>query len=188
VSSHHIVRENQEPALFIQDPDALSFEKIQELLEWSPTVIVPYRQVAHVVQWGIKVDVVLCQPQETAPARALLETQFPVKLVSVNNPSEEFSTVVFWLKRAGYQGVYLITHDPTVFDFSSWPPDFDVEVFQGGSRWLHVPKGVFQKWYPAGTAIQIRNDVNKSDVVVAQDELFFVRRTGSFWIGETFTV
>lgn len=33
MSSHHIVRENQEPALLIADAHAISFEKIQELLE-----------------------------------------------------------------------------------------------------------------------------------------------------------
>ena len=57
MSSHHFVKEDQEPALIIADASAVSFEKIQELLEWSPTVIVMESSLEMVLSWGIKMDV-----------------------------------------------------------------------------------------------------------------------------------
>lgn len=39
MSSHHIVREKQEPALLVLSMDAFDEEMLGQLLEWSPTVI-----------------------------------------------------------------------------------------------------------------------------------------------------
>jgi hypothetical protein len=187
MSSHHIVRENQEPALFIQDPDALAFEKIQELLEWSPTVIVPYRHVATVGSWGIKLDVILCLPHDLEAARELLVTQMPLKLLSVNTRAEEFATAMSWLKRGGYRGLYVISHDAAIFDFSLWPPDFDVELFQQGRRWLHWRSDVFQKWYAAGVGLELRSSTGIERLSTNTDGLFSILRKGPLWIGEKFS-
>ena len=40
MSSHHIVRDDQEPALIIANGAACSSELVGQLLEWSPLVIV----------------------------------------------------------------------------------------------------------------------------------------------------
>ena len=40
MSSHHIVREKQEPALLVLGLDDFPDELLGQLLEWSPTVIV----------------------------------------------------------------------------------------------------------------------------------------------------
>ncbi|RZK41505.1 MAG: thiamine pyrophosphokinase, partial [Pedobacter sp.] len=40
MSSHHIVREKQEPALYIHQLGNFDEEKLGQLLEWSPTVLV----------------------------------------------------------------------------------------------------------------------------------------------------
>ena len=62
MSSHHIVRENQEPALVIADMSALPVEWPQQLLEWSPTVTVFDSAVEAVRNLGIKLDVVITKP------------------------------------------------------------------------------------------------------------------------------
>ena len=59
MSSHHVVTENQEPALLILNPDSIQFEKVQELLEWSPLVIVSDTALEGVLRRGIKIDVLL---------------------------------------------------------------------------------------------------------------------------------
>lgn len=54
MSSHHFVKENQEPALLILCTEAIPFEKLQEILEWSPTVITTEGCIEKVLGWGIK--------------------------------------------------------------------------------------------------------------------------------------
>ncbi|HYG16495.1 MAG TPA: thiamine diphosphokinase, partial [Bacteroidia bacterium] len=40
MSSHHFVKEKQEPALIIANGEACSRELLGQLLEWQPTVMV----------------------------------------------------------------------------------------------------------------------------------------------------
>lgn len=59
MSSHHIVRENQEPALLIRDFNVLDLESLGQLLEWSPTIITDDRNLDFFLAEGIKVDVII---------------------------------------------------------------------------------------------------------------------------------
>ena len=43
MSSHHIVREKQEPALLVLGLNNFSTELLGQLLEWNPTVITTER-------------------------------------------------------------------------------------------------------------------------------------------------
>ena len=77
MSSHHIVKENQEPALLILNTEAIPFEKLQELLEWSPTVIVTESSLEKAVGWGIKIDVVLAAAERIQSLTQTLQHQVP---------------------------------------------------------------------------------------------------------------
>ncbi|MBD3725125.1 MAG: thiamine diphosphokinase, partial [Flavobacteriaceae bacterium] len=59
MSSHHIVRDDQEPALIIANGAACSKELMGQLLEWSPFVVVLDSAIDRVLNLGIKVDVLL---------------------------------------------------------------------------------------------------------------------------------
>jgi len=59
MSSHHIIREKQEPALYIQRLGAFNEEHLGQLLEWSPTLLVAASEYEKLVSMGLKVDVVV---------------------------------------------------------------------------------------------------------------------------------
>src|SRR5476649_1842270 len=59
MSSHHIVREKQEPALLVLGMDDFSDELLGQLLEWSPTVMVTEPMAEKLNAYGIKVDWIL---------------------------------------------------------------------------------------------------------------------------------
>ncbi|MFM6982921.1 MAG: thiamine diphosphokinase [Chitinophagaceae bacterium] len=59
MSSHHVVREAQEPALIIANGESCRTELIGQLLEWSPFIVVLDGALERVLQLGIKFDVVL---------------------------------------------------------------------------------------------------------------------------------
>ena len=56
MSSHHIVRDEQEPALLIDDASVIHFEFVELLLEWSPRVMVTSNAIDEVLNWGVKID------------------------------------------------------------------------------------------------------------------------------------
>jgi thiamine pyrophosphokinase len=59
MSSHHIVREKQEPALLVLGMDNFSDELLGQLLEWSPTVIATEIMAEKLNANGIKIDCVI---------------------------------------------------------------------------------------------------------------------------------
>lgn len=59
MSSHHIVREGQEPALVIANGQPCSDALLDQLLEWSPLIVVLDGALDRVLALGIKIDVVL---------------------------------------------------------------------------------------------------------------------------------
>ncbi len=59
MSSHHFVKENQEPALIIANGMPCNESLLGELLEWSPYVIVLDGAYEKVISLGIKFDVLL---------------------------------------------------------------------------------------------------------------------------------
>lgn len=59
MSSHHIVREGQEPALIIANGQACSMDLLNQLLEWSPYIVVLDGALSRVSALGIKFDVAL---------------------------------------------------------------------------------------------------------------------------------
>ena len=59
MSSHHFVKEQQEPAVFILDAEHIHLDRISGLLEWVPTILVSEKALDRVLSWGIKIDVIL---------------------------------------------------------------------------------------------------------------------------------
>ncbi|MFT7590211.1 MAG: thiamine pyrophosphokinase [bacterium] len=59
MSSHHFVRDKQEPALIIANGEECSNDVLNQLLEWNPFVLVLDGALDRVLMKGIKVDAVI---------------------------------------------------------------------------------------------------------------------------------
>jgi thiamine pyrophosphokinase len=59
MSSHHIVREKQEPALLVLGLNNFSEELLGQLLEWSPTVITTPLVAEQINIYEIKIDIII---------------------------------------------------------------------------------------------------------------------------------
>ena len=81
MSSHHIVRDDQEPALIIANGAACSNELLGQLLEWSPLVIVLDSAMERVVELGIKVDVLLGDFDRGFDANYYKESHYPIEII-----------------------------------------------------------------------------------------------------------
>ena len=81
MSSHHIVRDDQEPALVIANGAACNSELLGQLLEWSPLVVVLDSAMERVMKLDIKVDVLLGDFDADFDAEKYKEIQFPLEIV-----------------------------------------------------------------------------------------------------------
>lgn len=85
MSSHHIVRTDQEPALIIANGQACSNELLCQLLEWSPLVVVLDSAIQRVIDLNIKVDVLLGDFDRDFDPTLYEKQQFPLEIVYTPN-------------------------------------------------------------------------------------------------------
>src|SRR5437868_1073645 len=95
MSSHHFVKEGQEPALVIAE--VIARPSVELLLEWAPQVIVLERALEQVLTWGIKVDVVIASIANNEQVIEKLFDQMPVKILSHQPDEDPLDTVFYYL-------------------------------------------------------------------------------------------
>ena len=81
MSSHHIIRDDQEPALIIANGAACNPELLGQLLEWSPLVIVLDSAIERVIDLGIKIDVLLGDFDRGFDPEVYKTSQYPIEIV-----------------------------------------------------------------------------------------------------------
>src|SRR5690554_457738 len=83
MSSHHIVRDDQEPALIIANGAACSNELLNQLLEWSPLVVVLDSAIDRVLELGIKVDVLIGDFDRNFDYNYYKKLQYPIEIIQL---------------------------------------------------------------------------------------------------------
>jgi len=182
MSSHHIIREDQEPALVIDDAPGENFESIQQLLEWSPTVVITERTLEQVLSWGIKIDVVIAVEQHTEQLKKLLQDQFPVKIISCPTETEALDRALYFLAASKQKAVNVIS-GAALESFEKFPA-LDVAVIQNGKRWVFIRNGHFKKWLQAATTLSFYPTSAHPEPVIEKDGIVTIHRDHSFWVSE----
>lgn len=145
MSSHHIVKEKQEPALYIHDLGTFDEEYLGQLLEWSPTIIVNGAIYEKVISMGLKVDVVL---------NAVEGLTFQENTKSIIGPGDEYNTVLNYLISEKYPAVNIIDTDKSVADLAFYLTRINIVVFTPLYKSYAIKTG-FSVWKPAGSLFYI---------------------------------
>lgn len=163
MSSHHIVREGQEPALIIANGEACSNELLGQLLEWSPYVVVLDGAIARVNELGIKVDVLLGDFDSHEHALDKMQPQMPIEIVHTpdQNKSDLQKGIEFLIER-NFAAVNIIwatgrraDHNlSNVTDVVRYKDKINIVMIDDYSRIFQLPT-TFKKWYVKGSPISL---------------------------------
>ena len=163
MSSHHIVRDDQEPALIIANGASCNPELLGQLLEWSPLVIVLDSAMERVLELGIKVDVLLGDFDRGFDPDYYKEKQFPLEIVHTPDQNKtdlekafdylierKFSAVnVVWA--TGKRTDHTITN---ITNIARYRDLLKIVVLDDHSKVFLLSKR-FEKWYPANSVISL---------------------------------
>ncbi|EOZ96086.1 hypothetical protein A33Q_2679 [Indibacter alkaliphilus LW1] len=203
MSSHHFVKEQQEPALLILQTEGIDFEQIAPLLEWVPTIIVVQEEVFKVISWGIKVDLILADMAFQKSNYSLLEEQYPVKFLGVKD-GLYLEEAIQYLIATKHSAVNLIGFDhKNVFTLHEKLPFLDITVIDGKMRFYPVKSGRLKKWFtessimlhaPEGTFVE-KKTAEESSIIEVKYATMLDLHEGTlelssneiFWIGEFLT-
>lgn len=196
MSSHHFVREGQEPALYIVDP--LSLALVEPLLEWAPLVIVSGNALADVLKWKIKIDVVLLPKGVVADQADAVANQGPLEILFYQNEANIPDLLVTFLKQQKCSGMHIVTRPaPDVFDrWISKINELAISIIDAEAKWSAV-QSTFQKWLPAKTRLSIaltrHSSCDYTGLRRMDDQSFLTEKNGAitiqsdspFWVGES---
>lgn len=173
MSSHHIVREKQEPALLILELDKFDEEHLGQLLEWSPTVLVNGFAAEKLHSLGIKFDVLIT---ETKPAFL----QDNLRLISVEE--DALKSGLQFLIGEKYPAVNIITGKRSMDDFMVYADQITLVIFSKNQKIYPVSSG-FSKWKAAGEMVyidEIPADLEQSGLGQINPNQFKTKNDGFF--------
>ncbi len=158
MSSHHIVRDEQEPALIIFN-SAFDEQTIQGLLEWSPTVITKSDLVGALLPYGFKIDVVIGTTTEKDQVMSLLEHQQPFKYLSKNANDEDLLLAIYFLIASKYKAVNLLypLNPESMSLINPFLNQLDLVFYDLGYKWIYSRSTTFSKWLAADSILKFRD-------------------------------
>jgi thiamine pyrophosphokinase len=173
MSSHHIVREKQEPALLILNLEGFKYENLGQILEWSPTVIVLQDIYELADSLAFKIDAVITNDPN-------FRTQENTKLIITD--SDPVEDAFKFLLGEQYSAVNVIAREFILKDYALFVDDIDIVVFIGNKKIFPVRSG-FSKWQPKGEQILVMHEVHNlqfSGLRKLEDHIFETEKDGFY--------
>lgn len=203
MSSHHIVRDDQEPALFILEPFQSS-DYLNQLLEWSPTVLVAQAAIDFVARLGIKIDVAICEGDNVDDFKLSLAHQQPVKFLSYRKGEEPLVEGILYLAASNYPAVHVFSSpEPKLLKLLPSLATMNFTVSDTHIRWMYCNTGQFKKWvekdkifviiknselslFKTNSSVVEEQGENGNTKIKIQEEGFFDIDNAEqpFWLGE----
>ncbi|MHA7129577.1 thiamine pyrophosphokinase [Algoriphagus namhaensis] len=200
MSSHHFVKEQQEPAVFILSADSTSLEQIGPLLEWVPTVLVTEEALPKVLSWGIKIDLLLASADFQKVNLHLLEEQYPIKFLTTEKESF-LEDGLRYLQATDHKATHLVGYSHLNYqDLEKNLHAINLTVLDEGWKYYPVSHGRLRKWFSEQTIRVLARENLPLEVENSSGKLIFpvqylsqldlpegittLKAPEVFWIGE----
>lgn len=157
MSSHHIIRDDQEPALCLLGVVEEDFDLIRELLAWSPRVVVATQSLTLVKSWEIKIDVLFAPSDSIQMLEKQLAYQTPVNILPMS--SSFLEDVFCYAMQNSWAAMNFVVPKVMVKDVllmaEKHADALSIVLFGGGFKVFRVKNGVFKKWVIKGTCFSL---------------------------------
>ena len=189
MSTHHIVRDDQEPALIIANGASCNPELLGQLLEWSPLVIVLDSAMVRVMELDIKVDVLLGDFDRGFNPEIYKTSQYPIEIIHTpdQNKTDLEKAFDYLIERkipavnvvwaTGRRADHTITN---LTNMARYRNLLKIVILDDHSKVFLLPKK-FEKWYTANTPISLIPIGNVTGI--HSENLFYPLKNDSLTIG-----
>ena len=197
MSSHHFVKEGQEPALLILD--ALKFDVVGPLLEWAPLVLVGQPALDDVLLWNIKIDVVLAKEINVKDLSSRLAGQAPLTILSHTSDEVPLINALHFLiqKKQNAVNIFSAHADEAIAMAEKFADHLQINIIDGSTKWSAIASGHIEKWMAAGTMVFLKKSKRQQSIDLKglkklndhyeclADGMVRLESRSLFWLGET---
>lgn len=155
MSSHHIVRDEQEPALILEDISSMPFDIIGQLLEWAPVVVCGDSALDQALNFGLNLDVVFAQePEKWVHSLNHLPM---VRLEKANG--SWVKDALDYLEKEGHSSANIVSskaesHFSLLLEMKA---GIQVSLISENRKFVGV-EGELKKWMPTGARLEVFAD------------------------------
>jgi thiamine pyrophosphokinase len=163
MSSHHIIKDNQEPALIIANGEACNNDILGQLLEWSPTILVLDGAIDRVLALGIKINYLLGDFDSGQNHNQILDIQSDIEIIHTPNQDKtDLEKAIEFLLEKGYNAANIIwatgrRADHTISNMTNlvrYRTQIKLVMIDNHSK-IFPLANTFEKWYPKGSTISL---------------------------------
>jgi thiamine pyrophosphokinase len=163
MSSHHFVKDKQEPALIIANGQECSDELLGQLLEWNPFVVVLDNAIYRVLDRGIKPDLWLGDFDQAHDFEAIKNRVYPLEIVHTPDQDKtDLEKALDLLVERNYPAANIVwatgrRADHTITNITNLvrhKNKIKTVIFDDYSRIFPLAES-FEKWYPAHTPLSL---------------------------------
>ncbi len=194
MSSHHVIREGQEPPVLIMDAVAAENPLLPDLLEWSPVIIALPDAVPAILLQQIKIDILLCSPDDLSRWKQVFRERYPVTLIGMSAGDQLPGVLMGILEKYNSGIIYAFTDSQENTALLSKLEK--VVCFIRDQRWSWFRQGNFRKWMRKGDELEIVGEygdfeggelIGSNRIRQTEDGIIFIKQLKNAWILEGFT-
>lgn len=193
MSSHHVVRENQEPAVLFIEATNCDLNILNQALEWSPFVIATPASSKFLLDQGIKVDVIFYEDQQLVNHIHLNQSNIELIQYEGNLLKE----ALLFLRKRNHFAVYIFSAFEKIPAFLAKNSNLTINIFDFKTRWALVQNST-NKWFPKGRQLLVLGsnvrffrydkELQGEDLKPTKaNGIIKFRSDGCFWLGEILT-
>ncbi|MEQ8360792.1 MAG: hypothetical protein RH860_14970 [Cytophagales bacterium] len=167
MSSHHIIRENQEPALVLLTK--IREEIFNQLLEWSPKVYCDSKQLEWVIDKGFKIDAIIGSESSKNASLKKMEYQMPIDYISFKNSWTEI------LHKISNHTIHIASN----INFNIGDLKSSSEIIRYSDDFKEYSlKGEWRKWKNQGDQIELSSEPEEMLNLEKANSSFMVPKDG----------
>ena len=189
MSSHHFVKEGQEPALIIANGNACSYDLLTNIMEWCPFIVVLDGAYDRLLEMQIVPDVVIGDLDSLKAERNHQHIKF-VQLES--QETTDLEKAIDYLSESGYDEINVLWAtgnrlDHTLNNVATLAryPKTRIVLYDDFSKCFLLPKS-YKKHYDNGTALSLIPLPNAEGIVTSNmkyplknETLTYAKRSGT---------
>jgi hypothetical protein len=155
MSSHHFVKEKQEPALFIHSEQSLNLELLGQLLEWSPYVIADEHVLYCLNHEPIKLDLVIQQILSDEEMEEWTANQSDLTVLKLSSTEDKLMALVKHLEKEQHKALSLLAcSDEHVQNLDKLATNLDIIQYAENYKGYFM-KHDFKKWKARNAVFEI---------------------------------
>jgi thiamine pyrophosphokinase len=192
MSSHHVVRDEQEPAVVIASPPGTAFSRLADMFEWSPVVVVLAEALSDFLQRDTKLDIVAGDAKTLEAFEQQLAFQEPYQ--KVISQKAVLEAALQYLIDKNHRTVHIFMYQPEPnLVYAKFGDKLELVFFDKEMKIVQSKAKLYSKWVAKGTKFkEVAGKINATENLKQTGNYFeaiengFVNFYGEseFWMGE----